>query len=637
MVDLEEEIYEFDGFRIDISERRLSNHGAELAVTPKAFDLLALLVRNHGHLLTKDRIIEELWPGSFVEEANLNVNISALRRILGDTAAEQRFIETVPRQAYRFVANADRLEPREEVVRPLISRSNGETLERKESKNIGEDILRALRRAKRRRMILSAVAAFAVLSFPFAGWLVYRSLGTGDHVPKSIAVLPFRPLSQSSSDEALELGMTDALITKLSKIDRLTVRPTSAVRKYATQYSDALEAGRELRVEAVLDGKVQKADNKVRVSVQLLRVADGVTLWSGSFDDFFTNIFALQDSISERMATSLAVKLSRREQDSIEKRYTENTEAYQLFLQAQFHHLQISEAGSRNALRYYEAAVAKDPDYALAWASMVGAYAHLENLNDDREANRERARNAAYRALAIDPELPEAHEAVATVVDFFEWNWPEAEKEYLKAIELGPNRDGPHYAYSIFLSRFKRHDEAVREIMTARQIDPSAVYIQDQLVHTLLRARRSDDALAEANKSLEMKPDGHIVSGLLVRIFLQTSKFAEAEAVLDRMKEVGTPLTETLRARLYLNTGRRAEAEKILRPLIANYKEGDSALPIALNHLRLGETDQAFQFLEKAYQRRESQVMIVNIEPEWDVIRGDARYADLMRRMRVPL
>lgn len=615
MVDFEKEIYEFEGFRIDISERRLSHYGDETAVTPKAFDLLGLLVRNHGHLLTKDRIIEELWPGSFVEEANLNVNISALRRVLGDTAVEQKFIETVPRQGYRFVADVKRNDQvAESPAKRLNARSKDSASQPNEPRNVAEEIRRSLRRSERRRMIFSAVAALAVLSFPFAGWLVYRSLGTGDPGPMSIAVLPFRPLSQSASDEALEMGMTDALITKLSKIDQLTVRPTSAVRKYATQYADALDAGRELRVEAVLDGKVQKADNKVRVSVQLLRVADGVTLWSGSFDDFFTNIFALQDSISERMAASLALKLSRREQESIEKRYTENTEAYQLFLQAQFHHLQISEAGSWNALKYYEASVAKDPDYALAWASMVGAYAHIENLNDDREANRERAKNAAYRALAIDPELPEAHEAVATVVDFFEWNWPEAEKEYLKAIELGPNRDGPHYAYSIFLSRFKRHDEAVREIRTAQQIDPSAVYIQDQLVHTLLRARRFDEALAEAKKSLEMKPD-----------------------VLDRMKEVGTPLSETFRARVYLNTGRRAEAEKILRPLIAKYKDGDNALPIALNHARLGEIDEAFEFLEKAYQRRESQVMIVNIEPEWDMIRSDPRYIDLTRRMRVPL
>ncbi len=633
---LQKEIYEFEGFRIDISERRLARNGDETTVTPKAFDLLALLLRNHGHLLTKEEIIEELWSGSFVEEANLNVNISALRRVLGDTASEQRFIETVPRQGYRFVADVHKVS---EPYDSELAESN-DRVEAAIGRAVPAASVRGgIRpRVANRRSVIISVAIIALGLVSFAGWLGYRFVDDSeDSRPRSIGILPFKPLTQGTSDEALEMGMTDALITKLSRAEKLMVRPTGAVRKFAASDIDPLAAGRELQVEAVLEGKLQRSENKIRVTVQLLRVSDGATLWSGSFDDFFTNIFAVQDSISERMAQSLALKLSRKEQESLAKRYTENTEAYQLFLQAQFHHLQISEAGSRNALKYYEAAVAKDPDYALAWASMVGAYAHLENLNDDRVASRERAKNAAFRALAIDPELPEAHEAVATVVDFFEWNWPEAEKEYLKAIELDPNRDGPHYAYSIFLSRFKRHEEAVREITTARQIDPGAVYIQDQLVHTLLRARRFDEALAEAKRSLEMKPDGHIVSGLLVRIYLHTSKFAEAEAVLDRMKVLGSPLSETLRARLYLNTGRRAEAEKILLPLIANYKEGDNAWPIALNHARLGEIDKAFEFLEKAYQRRESQVMIVNIEPEWDMIKGDSRYVDLTRRMRVPL
>ena len=613
------EIYEFADFRLDVSEHVLSRGGGAVVITPKAFDLLALLVRNHGHLLTKEEIITALWEGSFVEEANLNVNISALRRVLGDSATEQRFIETVPRQGYRFVAEVRRpTSPAREAERPVVPPAG----ERGRS-NI-------------KRVVYPAVIAALVIGVAFGGWAAYRAVATRDPKPRSIAVLPFRPLSQDSSDEALEMGMTDALITKLGKLGELTIRPTSAVRRYGSENVDGMEAGRELQVEAVLEGKIQKAGNRVRVTVQLLRVSDGSTIWSDSFDDFFTNIFAVQDSISEKMAHSLSVKLSRQEQESIEKRYTENTEAYQLFLEAQFHHEQISEEGSRNAIRFYEAAVAKDPDYALAWANSVGAYAHLANLNGYSTDNLQKARDAANRAISIDPELAEAHEAQATILDFFDWNWPAAEKEYLKAIELGPNREGPHYSYSIFLSRFKRHDEAVREIRIASHVNPTAVYIQNQIVNTLYRARRYEEAMAEAKRSLSMKPDNNVANNFLFRIYLQMSRYSDAEAVMNRMLAAGTTQPEVLKARLYLHTGRRAEAEAILRSVIAEYKEGDTCWDVALNYVRLGDLDNAFKFLEKSFVRRESHMTALNLEPEWDPLRGDPRYSDLMRRMQLP-
>lgn len=630
-----DEIYEFDEHRLDVSERRLFRLGAEVPVTPKAFDLLTLLVRNQGHLLTKDRILEELWAGSFVEEANLNVNISALRRVLGDNAAEQRFIETVPRQGYRFVAEVTDISGVEDatttvdLAEPVPEKSLGTAYE-------GDSAIPspAISSRSPRRIVLSLGAAVVLISV--LSWFGYRSMTASVVRPRSIAVLPFKPLSQTTADEALELGMTDALITKLSKIDRLSVRPTSAVRRYAAENADPVSAGRELGVDTVLDGKVQKADNKIRVTIQLLRVGDGTTLWAGSFDDFFTNIFAVQDSISDRMFESLSLKLSPEELESIEKRYTESTEAYQLYLQAQYHHLQISADGSRTAIKYYEEALKIDPKYALAWASSVGAYAHMANLNEDREGSLQKARIAAYTALSLDPELPEAHEAVATILDFFDWNWPEAEREYLKAIELGPNRDGPHYAYSIFLSRFKRHDEAVKEIRIAGQILPDAVFVQNQLVQTLFRARRFDECIAEANRSLAMKPDSVIPLSFIFRANIQLSKLPESEAAMNRLVELDPTNADSLRARLLMKFGKKAEAEALLRPKTHDYKEGDIAWQVAQNYLRLEEFDKVFEALEHSFKRREANITMINVEPEWDPIRGDPRYTDLMRRIGIP-
>ena len=298
-----DEIYEFDEHRLDVSERRLFRLGAEVPVTPKAFDLLTLLVRNQGHLLTKDRILEELWAGSFVEEANLNVNISALRRVLGDNAAEQRFIETVPRQGYRFVAEVTDISGVEDatttvdLAEPVPEKSLGTAYE-------GDSAIPspAISSGSPRRIVLSLGAAVVLISV--LSWFGYRSMTASVVRPRSIAVLPFKPLSQTTADEALELGMTDALITKLSKIDRLSVRPTSAVRRYAAENADPVSAGRELGVDTVLDGKVQKADNKIR---ELTKEASALTAKAADIENAVYDLKAVNPNavvvVDEQMMT----------------------------------------------------------------------------------------------------------------------------------------------------------------------------------------------------------------------------------------------------------------------------------------------------------------------------------------------
>lgn len=614
------QIYEFGEFRLDVSERVLLRESEAVPLTPKVFDLLVVLVENHGHLLTKDEIISSLWADSFVEEANLNVNMSALRRSLGETPGEQRFIETVPRQGYRFVAEVSEKDANVPALTGPRLRPGKSTL--------AAGFLH-------RKILISTLTL--VLLF-VAGFSVWRYVRRGQSVSeiRSIAVLPFRPLTKSGGDAALEMGMADALITKLSVLREVTVRPTGSVLKFSEGDADSVGAGRELQVEAVLEGRIQRFENRIRVTVQLLRVSDGASLWAESFDDYFTNIFALQDSISDRMFQTLSVRLSPQDQNSVDKRHTESTEAYQLYLQAQYHHLQISAEGSRAAINYYEQATKADPKYALAWAQSVGAYAHMANLNDDRDGYLQKARIAAYTALSLDHELPEAHEAVATILDFFDWNWPEAEREYLRAIELGPNRDGPHYAYSIFLSRFKRHDEAVKEIRIAGQILPNAVFVQNQLVQTLFRARRFEECITEANRSLQMKADGLVPLGFIFRSNIQMSKITEAESAMNRLIEIDPQNADSLRARLYIRTGRAADAEAIIRPKTHEYREGDVAWQLAQNYLRLGDLDKVFETLEHSFKRREANITMINVEPEWDPIRGDARYSDLMRRIGIP-
>jgi DNA-binding winged helix-turn-helix (wHTH) protein/TolB-like protein/Flp pilus assembly protein TadD len=654
-------IYEFGEFKLDVSERLLLRNDEIAALTPKVFDLLVLLVENHGRLMTKEELIGRLWQDSFVEEANLNVNISALRRALGEKPNEHRFIETVPRRGYRFVAEVEELGsgisndtteqsyPAETSITQQPTRSF--EIAAKKCPKCGKlyydrtlnyclddgEQLKGLGSFKASHMLKIVTAAVAVFLILLTGsWLfgIYPFARATSQI-KALAVLPFRPISSDQEDAALELGMADALITKLSRVQAITVRPTGTITKFASADADPIAAGRELGVDAVLEGKVQRAENKIRITVQLLHVPDGQIIWAGSFDDFFTNIFAVQDSISERMVNVLAVKLTPNERQSLEKRYTEDTEAYQLYLQGKYYNELISEEGSKTAIKYYEQAVAKDPDYALAWASMIGPYAHMVNLNHEPELNLQKARNAANKAVTLDPNLPEAHAALAVVYDYFDWNWDAAEKEYLKAIELGPNREEPHYAYSLFLSRFRRHDEAVKEIRIAAQIAPTAQYIEDRVGRALYLARRYDEALAEAQRSLEMKPDGMIANGLLYHIYLATSKFAEAEKMMNRLIEQGTSQPELTRGRFYAAAGEKGEAEKVLRPFIARYKDGDTCWPIAQGYMFLGDIDHTFEFLERSYRKHEQVMTVINVDPVWDPIRGDPRYTDLTQRLHV--
>jgi DNA-binding winged helix-turn-helix (wHTH) protein/TolB-like protein/tetratricopeptide (TPR) repeat protein len=657
-------IYEFGDFRFEAAEQILRSDGELVPLTPKVFELLLVLVENHGHLLSKDELIKTLWAESFVEEANLNVTVSALRKVLGEKPNENRFIETVPRRGYRFIAEVREIAGARENRRetdPALTGAATPPIDlpakrcpqcrrvyTDEALNFCLDDGAALAaEIDRTHKSLSIrlqknakvwLALGGILLAVLAGALIWKFAFDGKTAEvsniRTLAVLPFKPLAGSQSDGALEIGMADALITRLSSIQQITVRPTSAISKYTQPATDPLAAGRELQVEAVLDGKIQRADNKIRVTVQLLRVADGATLWAETFDDFFTNIFAVQDSISEKMTASLALKISGREKERLTRRATENTDAYALYLQARYYHEQISEEGSRRAVEYYEAALEKDPEYALAYAWAVGAVFHLANLGINREENLRKAREFSLKAETLDPNLSDAHEASATVKDALDWNWTEAENEYRRAIELDPKNPDAHYSYAIFLSRFRdRSDEALREIETAKRLNPVAIYMQTEAVIILLRARRFDEALAAAKKIPELKPDFQSAYFLLTRLYIFKSMPEEAERALKKYLALSGSKNQYLTAFVYSRAGKKAEAEKILRALVGKFKEGDNYSNNALCYALLGERDRAFEFLEKAYARREVEVLTLAVEPEWDELRADPRFQNLINRI----
>ena len=327
-------ICSFDEFEIDADRRLLLKQGEAVPLHSKAFDLLLTLIENRGQVLSKNDLLDKVWQNQFVEENNLTVHVTALRKALGETKNDHRFIVTVPGKGYKFIADIHKGNEEKELVienhsfsRIIVEEENGVFNDR-DLEPVINNSQTLTKRINRRWFV--ALSILSVLALSAAGFFLLRTNGKSAHAPiKTIAVLPFKPLAANDRDESLELGMSDSLITRFGRLRQLTVRPLSAVRRYADLEQDAASAGRELGVESVLDGNIQRAGERIRITARLVRVEDGVTLWTETFDEKFTDIFAVQDSISRRIIGALALQLSGEERNQLTKKYTANAEAYQ--------------------------------------------------------------------------------------------------------------------------------------------------------------------------------------------------------------------------------------------------------------------------------------------------------------------
>lgn len=465
-------------------------------------------------------------------------------------------------------------------------------------------------------------------------WLANRSAKQeGIAQIHTIAILPFKPLVNSAGDEALEMGMADALITKLSNLQQVTVRPTSAVLKYTTAGPDSIAAGRELKVDAVVEGRVQRAENRIRVTVQLLRVSDGKPLWAESFDDYFTNIFAVQESLSEKVVSALALRLNPEERQSLAKRYTENTEAYQLYLQGRFFYFKYQW---EKALDFYRAAAAKDPEYPLPYAGLAEDYVALAVTTSNRQAMRDKAVEAANKALSLDPNLTEAYNALGWIKFLADWDWPGAEAAMKRAIELNPNDVDAHTNYATLLSVTGRTEQAMKESERALQLDPVSEDVNFTYTNVLFEARRYDDALAQAKRAFDLDPEHPGRTFIITRIYNAKGRFDEAVAEYVKIlgKEAAQAAPEVAYA--YARSGHRGEAEHILQYFIQKADKPSVNYLIAMIYAGLDDKERALDWLERAYDKRDNLLIHLKVDPEWNDLRAEPRFIELLKRMGLP-
>jgi tetratricopeptide (TPR) repeat protein len=426
----------------------------------------------------------------------------------------------------------------------------------------------------------------------------------------------------------------------LSNIRDISVRPISAVRKYAGVEQDAVSAGREQNVDAVIDGQIQKSGEKIRVTVRMVSVEGGVSMWTHQFDDDIKDLFRVQDLISERVADVLALRLTGEERERLTKSYTNNPEAYKLYLLGRYHVNRLTDEGFLKSLDYFQQAVEKDPNFALAHAGLASSYNALAgfNVRPPRDVN-PKARSAALTALNLDHLLAQAHTELALVNFTFDWDWASAEREFKRAIEISPGDSDAHYSYSSYLAFVGRFDNAIAEMRKAQDLDPVSLVKLTGLAQVLLLARRYDEALEQCRKALEMDPNLGFAHWLLGLGHMYKGSYEQAIPALQKSIPLSgdSPDEPASLAQAYALSGRRMEARKILDVLSEQARRKYvSAGTFPVLYFLLGDKVQAFALLNKSYDDRDNLVVLLKVDPYFDPMRSDPRFAVLLRRVGFP-
>jgi len=572
-------IYKFGPFLLDERERQLTCEGRQIALTPKAFDTLLLLAQHSGHILGKQEMMERIWPDSFVEEATLAQNIFTLRRALGEGATNIQYIETVPRKGYRFICTVEICDKDEPAP---------------------------------------------------------ASAGSGAALP-TIAVLPFDALIHCEEEEYLGLGLADALVTKLSNLSQIVVRPTSSTRKYAAAPRDPVQAGKELSVDCVLTGSFQRAGSRIRATVQLVSVENGAVVWSDKVDDVFTDVFSIQDMISEQVSRTFLLTLTNQEKTQITKRITQNHDAYLHYLKGRYYWNKWTKESFEKGISHFRQATQIDPDFALAYVGLAEAYSTLAFYSylSPQMAFHESS-HAVQKAIQIDPMLAEAHVALAIVNFFYNWDWAAAEREFVKAIGLSPRNASLHHSYGSFLIAMGRFEEAIPEMQCAAKLDPLSPLIYTSLGYPYYFARRHEEAIEHYHRALGLDQYFPLAYKALGDAYMETGRYEEAiEEYHKAIKLLGRyPGPLSYLGRAYALAERGEEARQIIQE-IETIGRHIYVSPTALSivYLGLGEKARALDHLEMAYHERCNNLVYLQVQPTFDALRASPRFAELLARI----
>jgi len=618
-------IYEFGSFRLDAVERRLLNDGRQLHLQPKAFDTLLVLVQNNGHLLTKDELLNLVWrEETFVEENNLTQQIYALRKILGQRADGRDYIETVPRQGYRFTND----------VREIFEEENGLVIESREQYHLlikeetkieeFETKNKAMLFMRTRAFVFTALSLFLIGAVAVAVWTIKnRRQKRPAFAFKSIAVLPFKAINPVKDDEHIARGISYELSSRLSQIRSVNVIPAGIFNK---TNPELITTANKLSVEAILTGEMQREGNMIHISLQLVDTS-GATVWTETLSDDSQNIFALQDRVANKIITTLALNLSEKEHESLSQRPTSNAEAYELYLKGLYLWNTRDGVNLYLSTQCFEQAIAKDEKFALAYIGLANAYAF--DLLHWRKAE-----ETARKALALDSGLGEAHASIGFVKLFWQWDFAEAEREFKRALELSPRYPIAHQWYALWLAAQARKREAIAEMQQALELDPLSPSINADLAQMFYFKKDYDQAIEQARRALEIDPDFYNAHFHLYQTYTMKGMYDEAIAENEIAEKIANISNfDLLKERLrqsYIKGGIRNYWQEQIN-IAPNYPLNE--FRIARYYALLGDNERAIDWLEKGYEKHNFGQLFILSEPAFEMFRTNPRFDSITKRM----
>ncbi|MEJ7847833.1 MAG: tetratricopeptide repeat protein [Pyrinomonadaceae bacterium] len=491
-----------------------------------------------------------------------------------------------------------------------------------------------------KRNKLAAIFGIVVLLL-IVGSLGYRYFATANSKQiESIAVMPFVNESGNGDAEYLSDGMTETLISSLSQLPNLNVKARSSVFRYKGKDTNAATIGKELNVQAILNGRVVQRGQELVLYVELVDAQTENSLWKQTYNKTMTNLVALQNDIARDVADKLKVKLSGADELKLAKKYTENAEAYQFYLKGRFHLLKTTRSEFETSISYFQQAIAIDPSYALAYAGLADAYRSLSVAGEMPSMEvMPKAKAAVQKAIEIDHTLAEAHAVLGWIIFWYDWDWSAAENQYKRALELDPNNADTHLFYAHLFSNTGRHEEALAEGKRARELDPLNLRTNALEGQFLMHAGRTDEALARLQKTFELDANYWLPHSFMASVYIEKGMYSEAIAEARKAREFSGAATQPTAFFGYAlaKSGKEAEARAELERLLKLSTERYVSLyNIAMIYNGLGERDETLAWLERAFQQREPRMVFLKVEPKWNNLRGDPRFQDLMRRVGFP-
>ena len=649
-------VVRFGLFEVDLEASELRRKGLRLKLQDQPLNLLKVLLEHPGVLITRDELRQRLWkPDTFVEfDHSLNTAMMRLREVLGDSSENPRFIETVPRKGYRFIApvhDVERERPPEIVNHSSLPDQRSpdpEAVPSSTERDLPASPAASLSPAPPVRQVSLARALFAgcgaVLLVLAAVAAVQLRARLGFGAPPtaqitSIVVLPMENLSRDAEQDYFADGMTDELIASLARISSLRVISRTTAMEYKGTHESLEKIARDLHADAVVEGTVLRSGDRVRITAELVQVSTDRHLWADTYESPLGDILALQNQVAAAIVSQIRIKLTPQDRKHLAATQAINSEAFEDYLKGRYYWGKRSEDGLDKAIHYFQAATEKDPHYALAYAGLADCYGILGAAIVGTIPTSEvapKAEAAAIKAVELDPMLAETQTALATVQFNYDWNWAAAEAGFRRAIQLNPSYATAHQRYSLYLIAMGRTGESLTEMNRARSLDPLSLSMNLSLGWRLYMARRYDEAIAQLLNTIEMDPTYLLAHIVLGQCYEQKGEFSQAIAEFQKAASLSpdSPPAVAALAHAYAVGGQRPEALKLAGELKSQSAHRYvSPFYMALIYTGLGDRVQALRWLQAARDDRSNNMIFLAVTPEFDSLRTDPQFQSLLRRI----